>query len=426
MALTTISSFFASYFPQFAILSIFSLFLRMLKVIPIAFLLLFAISCKKETANPTVPNPPVTPDPPATAAVFTFVDGSGNCNPIRVEGSYISDEPLTAGNKLVLQVNVTTAGTYSLRISSGNGYSFSASGSFTATGQQQLIVPGSGTPVIAGNNSLSISSQGSTCGFTVTVLPPAVVVYDDNDHMYFGNPSKASVNTDSANNYLMRRPYNATSYSRDKGIPNWVSWHLYAADLGSVSRLDDFRADNSLPAGWYEVPETAYSGSGFDKGHNTPSADRTSTAEANSSTFLMTNIIPQAATNNQVVWSRLEDSLRRLATLGFEVYIIMGTYGVGGTGSMGYYETIDQGRVTVPANIWKVAVVLPNGDNDSSRVNTGTRIIAVDVPNTNSLGFNWKNYRVSVDAIEAATGYNLLSRLPESLQAELEARVDNL
>lgn len=396
------------------------------KVIPIAFLLFFAISCKKETANPTVPDPPVNPNPPATAAVFTFLDAAGNCNPIRVEGSYISGEPLNVNNRLVLQVNVTTPGTYSLTISSGNGYSFSASGTFGAGGEQLLILPGSGTPVNITVNNLSISSQGGTCGFTIPVAAPVQPVYDDNDHMYFGNPDNASISTDSINNYLMRRPYNATSYSRDKGIPNWVSWHLYAPDLGGISRLDDFRPDNSLPTGWYEVPETAYSNSGFDKGHNTPSGDRTSTVEANSSTFLMTNMIPQAPTNNQVVWARLEDSLRRLATTGFEVYIIMGTYGVGGTGNNGYATSLDAGRVTVPANIWKVAVVLQNGDNDSSRVNTGTRVIAVDIPNTNAIGFNWKSYRVSVDAIEAATGYNLLTRLPEALQANLEARVDNL
>ena len=99
---------------------------------------------------------------------------------------------------------------------------------------------------------------------------------------------------------------------------------------------------------------------------------------------------------------------------------------MGGTGNSGYAETVDAGRVTVPANIWKVAVVLPNGDSDSSRVDIGTRIIAVDIPNTNAIGFNWKNYRVSVDAIEAATGYNLLTRLPQALQAALEARVDDL
>lgn len=396
----------------------------MLKYVPIAFLMLFAVSCKKETTNPVTP-PPVDP-PPVVEASFTLLDASGNCKPIRVEGAYFSTEPLNASNRLVLEVNVTKPGTYSLLISSGNGYAFSTSGSFIASGEQLLIVTGSGTPVNITTNTLSVTSQGTVCSFSIPVLAPVPPIYDDNDHMYFGNPSNAFTNTDSINNYLMRRPYNATSYSRDRGIPNWVSWHLYSPDLGTISRQDDFRPDFSLPDGWYQVSEFSYTNSGFDKGHNTPSGDRTSTTEANSSTFLMTNMIPQAPTNNQIVWSRLEDSLRRLATLGYEVYIIMGTYGVGGTGNSGYATSVDGGRVTVPANIWKVAVVLPNGNNDSSRVDINTRIIAVDIPNTNAIGFNWKSYRVTVDAIEAATGYNILSRLPEALQLDVEDKVDNL
>ena len=137
-------------------------------------------------------------------------------------------------------------------------------------------------------------------------------------------------------------------------------------------------------------------------------------------------MIPQAQYNNQIVWTGMEDSLRRLVTQGNELYIIMGSYGMGGTGNGGYKTTIDGGRVTVPSNIWKIAIVIANGNNDSARFTTNTRVIAVDVPNTNTLFSSWKNYRTSVDAIEAATGYDLISRMPVLLQAALEARVDNL
>lgn len=84
------------------------------------------------------------------------------------------------------------------------------------------------------------------------------------------------------------------------GTPNWVAWHLQSEDMGSAPRQDDFRSDNTLPSAWYRVVSTSYSGSGFDRGHNCPSADRTSTIAANSSTFYMTNMIPQAPTLNQV------------------------------------------------------------------------------------------------------------------------------
>jgi endonuclease G len=69
-------------------------------------------------------------------------------------------------------------------------------------------------------------------------------------------------------------------------------------------------------------------------------------------------------------------------------------------------------------------VLLPVGDNDLARVGTSTRIIAVDMPNDNGLSLDWGTYRTSVDAIEAATGYDLLSNLPLGVQAAIESKVD--
>ncbi|SNC77636.1 endonuclease G [Hymenobacter gelipurpurascens] len=244
-------------------------------------------------------------------------------------------------------------------------------------------------------------------------------------HLTLGNPSGALTDVGQPKNYLLVKPQYALSYHRDRGTPTWVSWHLEQADLGSAARQDDFRADASLPAGWYPVQGTSYSGSGFDRGHNTPSADRTATVADNSATFLMSNMIPQAPNNNQRTWANLENYTRTLVTATQEVYVVMGSYGKGGTGSNGYATTIDQGRVTVPARIWKVVVVLPVGDKDAGRVTSTTRVIAVDTPNDNAVNSAWDGYRTSVDAIEAATGLDLLSTVSPAVQQAIEARVDN-
>ena len=169
----------------------------------------------------------------------------------------------------------------------------------------------------------------------------------------------------------------------------------------------------------------SYSGSGFDRGHNCPSADRTATVADNSATFLMTNMVPQAPRNNQQTWASLEDYCRTLAGAGQELYIIQGQYGTGGTGSGGARTTLDNGRVTVPKRIWKVIVVLPAGTNDAARVSSATRVIAVDTPNDNALDTAWGGYRTSVDAIEAATGLDLLSAVSPAVQQTVEARVDS-
>jgi endonuclease G len=244
------------------------------------------------------------------------------------------------------------------------------------------------------------------------------------EHLTLGNPSGARPDAAQPTNYLLDKPQYALSYHRDRGIPNWVSWHLSADWLGSAARQDDFRADASLPASWYQPGASSYSGSGFDRGHHCPSADRTRSVADNSATFLMSNMAPQAPNNNQRTWATLEDYCRTLVGQGNELYVICGSYGTGGTGSNGTKTTIDQGRVTVPARFWKVVVVLPTGNDDAARVGSSTRVIAVDVPNDNGVSSSWGSYRTTVDAIEQATGYDLLSAVKPAVQTSLEAGRD--
>lgn len=244
-------------------------------------------------------------------------------------------------------------------------------------------------------------------------------------NLALGNPSGARSAVSEENNYLMLQPQFALSYSKARGIANWVSWYLSDEWIGEVDRQDNFRADDALPSGWYRAISTNYTASGFDRGHNCPSGDRTNSAEANSATFLMTNIIPQAPGHNQGPWNQMEQYCRKLVSEGNELYIIMGNYGQGGTGSAGYKEKLASGKITVPKSIWKVVVVLPKGVDDLQRIQKDTRVIAVDIVNRHDVsGLHWADFRVSVDAIELATGLDLLSALPKNIQDILEAKAD--
>lgn len=247
---------------------------------------------------------------------------------------------------------------------------------------------------------------------TPTPTPPP----SSNVNLTMGNPSGATTNIAVPTNYLMEKPQYVLSYHRDNGRPNWVSWHLDTSWLGSTPRQDDFRADTTLPVGWYRVTGTDYSGSGYDRGHMCPSADRTTSVTNNSATFLMTNMIPQAPTNNQQMWANLESYCRTLANSGNELYIISGGHGASGF--------IANGNVAVPTTTWKVIMVLPSGTNDVSRVTTATRLIAISAPNNNSVGSDWRAFRVSVDNVEALTGYDFFSNVPASIQAVIESTVD--
>ena len=79
----------------------------------------------------------------------------------------------------------------------------------------------------------------------------------------------------------------------------------------------------------------------------------------------------------------------------------------------------------MPARCWKVVVILPTGPDDATRLSSATRVIAIDTPNENSISTTWGMYRTSVDAIETATGLDLLSAVPPAVQLTIEARVDN-
>jgi endonuclease G len=249
----------------------------------------------------------------------------------------------------------------------------------------------------------------------------------DNDNITMGNPSAATTDINFPNNYLLIKTQYDLSYNNSKGECGWVSWHLGSSDLGSTPRCDCFTLDAQLPSSFYRAGSTSYSGSGFDRGHQCPSADRTDNATNNAATFLMSNMMPQSPHLNQITWAALEDYERTLVNQGNELYVISGGYGTGGTGSNGgTTNSINNGNINVPSHYWKVIVVLPNGNNDASRVTSSTRVITVDMPNNQTVNSHpWGYYRVSVDAVESLTGYDFLSNISTTLQSVIEASVDN-
>ena len=123
----------------------------------------------------------------------------------------------------------------------------------------------------------------------------------------------------------------------------------------------------------------------------------------------MTNIFPQVSDNNRGAWRELEEYGRDLVEQGRAIYVIGGVYGDKGK----------VGEVTVPSRVWKVMVVL---DSPTDAMTQRTEVIAVDMPNSDRIQSSWQTYRTTVDRIEIATGYDLLSEVPESIQAAIESQ----
>jgi len=105
-------------------------------------------------------------------AAFTLVAGGtpSNCASAVVNGTYTQNAALTAGNTVNVTVNVTTIGAYTLT-ASGGGMTFTRTGTFTTTGNQTVVLTGSGTPSTSGANTITFTAPNASCSFTVTVAP---------------------------------------------------------------------------------------------------------------------------------------------------------------------------------------------------------------------------------------------------------------
>src|SRR5712671_4159000 len=162
----------------------------------------------------------------------------------------------------------------------------------------------------------------SASALFVLVLQADAII-DASLQMQLGNPSGATADSNNHDHYLIQRTVEALDFSDNLGEPNWASWDLTSADVGSSGR-GSFHTDTTLPAGFYEVTTGDYTGSGYDRGHLCPSADRTDNTTDNDLVFYMSNIMPQNPDNNQGPWEVLETYCRTLASSGNELLITCG------------------------------------------------------------------------------------------------------
>ena len=246
---------------------------------------------------------------------------------------------------------------------------------------------------------------------------------DSNDgNLLLGNATNAGKDAD---NYLLARPQYTMSYNHSRGGSNWVAWHIDMQDLGSEGRSNNFRPDPDLPRDWQITP-TDYRSSGYDRGHVCPSGDRTGSSEDNSATFYMSNMLPQTAELNREVWGDFENALRSIVRQGNEIYVV--------AGGSGEKERIGGGKVAVPKICWKVALILPAGKNDLSRINAQTRVITVAMPNVADKKLadsDWRQYIVTTKKLSDAIGnsgamkINFFAALPNDVRQALEAKKDD-
>jgi endonuclease G len=197
-----------------------------------------------------------------------------------------------------------------------------------------------------------------------------------NSNLAFKNPETSNPEI------VLSRDQYIISYNKITRTPNYVAWKLDASQIGSSGRSNNFAMDEELDhylvqtINKHAVDSVDYKGSCYDRGHQVPSADRTDSVSDNEQTFLMSNMIPQTAYLNRVIWEHLEQYSRDLVQKqGKKLFILAGPIYDKAMGAIGPDKDIQ-----VPSKNFKVIYVL-NANQGPEQINAGTPSIAVIMPN---------------------------------------------
>lgn len=157
--------------------------------------------------------------------------------------------------------------------------------------------------------------------------------------------------------HIIRQGYSIAYDARNKN-PAWVYEHLTAESLkGDVDRSNfSFKEDEAIPE-HLRTSLADYRGSGFDRGHLTPSANHRSSPEAMSDSFYLSNICPQCPAFNRGYWSKLEKYVRNLTKDYQNIFVISGPLYLANVEENGRryvkYEVIGENDVAVPTHYFK-------------------------------------------------------------------------
>lgn len=209
---------------------------------------------------------------------------------------------------------------------------------------------------------------------------------------------------------LLYKPNYVVSYNTSTFCPNYVAWHLYPERCdGEVSRkASNFHGDEDI-AEEYRVETFDYSNSGYDRGHMCPAADNKNSVEFMSASFCMTNICPQDRSLNAGQWNDVEQLCRDWAHKYGDVYIVCGP--IFDSTSPATIGKTDRMQIAVPDRFFKCVVVL--GDHPQ-----GIAFVMANQPGNTPLS----SYCVSIDEVEAITGYDFYPLLPDDVENEVEAQ----
>lgn len=203
----------------------------------------------------------------------------------------------------------------------------------------------------------------------------------------------------------------------------WVAFCFNdTTKVKNVGRSNEpFDADLMIPSAC-RIGGTAYSGTGYTRGHLCASADRLFSTEANEQTFYMSNMSPQEYNFNSYYWAQLETLIRDWASSSKfkKLYVCKGGT-INSWQQLGQFTTSNINGKTVKVTIPKFYFMAILGETPNKTYQS----IGFWVEHKN-YGGNYprmevmQNHAMSIDELEEKTGIDFFCNLNDKLENAVE------
>ena len=195
----------------------------------------------------------------------------------------------------------------------------------------------------------------------------------------------------------------STCYNYNKSGAHHVVWITRKEHLPDNSDRTVFREDRRVKG--RVVKPSDYTRSGYDRGHMAPAADFDWNQDAQNSTFLMSNIMPQTPSLNRGIWKILESKTRDWTVRNDSLLVMCGPI---------YEKDISlECGLPLPTSFWKVIVKIENNTIVAS---------AWVMPNADIKDTDIDKYQVNISYIESLTDIQFFSHLNVEEQEKIKSK----
>lgn len=343
---------------------------------------------------------------------------------VTLSGSYtgVSNSPAelgfywgTSSNSLTNKLTVssvtatgTDSGTFEAHLSNlvpGKSYVFQAfarvSGTGTYSSSEQVFY--AATPTV-------FKMQGG--------VQPAV----DKDWLELASAKEGSQYVVSTT-YAGERNY-TVFYDTQMTTPLWTAYPLASGHMGSNPRPSSWSYNPNIDEKYQiKVTDGSYSNTTYSRGHMCPNGSRNGNATMQAQTFYVTNQVPQIQNSfNSGIWSNLENAVQGIAkSHNEEIYVVTGVAfeKEGETRTINYTSPSKSSsqKVPIPNYFYKLVLRVKY----SGKTVSAASCIAFWFDHK-AYNDSYQNYTVSVDQVEAWTGFDFFVNLPDDLESAAESK----